>query len=1460
MKSRIINLILASLILFASMPAMAANATYLVCERFDEYALNQIPENIMLDAIDGRVAQRDGLDKAIVGKAWGASDFLLTKEFQTSSAKMVFSADIKIDSTNTEAYVFSVKTTAGATVNLLKFSENGRVTLPDGKIIGGYSLGQWKNYTLAVNFENGLIDVYIDGKKLLDNHLFTYTKNTAPASVSFMASAPDAPDFTVMNIDNIKIYEGLSLLPDSAFPSKGVSSEVLEFTETTSMPESGILYAYKNFDSYDDVTFTPNGNKVEVINVEGNNVLHISDTNPQTQAMASFVVSQTAYDLDKYIIEFDIYPIKTDGGVSMLEITDHSGDLHGAIAIANGTSFYLNGVYAGNLSTNKWHHIAIAFDNVQVTYTAYVNGQERVTRPIHRGVAKPLTIRTRSAEGTGDVEYYMDNISLYSGSKLKEFTDEEIKSVAGGIPLAESEEKAKNLIGDAKIFMVDNDTLFIDGDKKYYKDFSDIVPYKDENEVFMVPDFLISKAFGCEIMKVGENISVNGRNALTVGSKSINGMEKTLDSAPTEKDGTLFLPLESFCKNVLSLYTYLDDRNYYIIDTKPIALSNSNLTFKTDEPIDTIYRYMQFDRPSGEQIYNDLLKHSPNKAHPRLITTKAELEKVKNYVNTDRRCRKSFEAAIKLANTQVERPPVNQVFTAGSFLGSARSVYQRTRILGIAYQMTGDDVYAKRCWEEMENVLSWPHWNGNTYSMLDTSETMYGIALGYDFIYDYLTDEQKAYTRKVLYEKGLRHYINSYYGQAVRVDWVTATGNWGCVCNGAAIATAISIMDDADEKLLEACKTVLTNAVQSLEWPLMLTYPDGAWSEGPAYTDYTMIYLFGGALAPLKFACGTTYDLLDAKGVSDILTACMGLQGPMGTSFNFGDSQEISLKGSWGYLIALLYDNDSLMAAWDAVRTNVAAPEDGCSLLWYRPTENLEELDLPLDKYFYSCDAGTMKSSHTIKDGAYVGIKAGLNGTNHDNLDLGTFIFDTQGVRWACELGLDDYNMKSINYWTQHYYVYKCRPEGQNVIIINQKPDDASIDYWGGQQNHTVASLIKEVSKPRGAIMVLDLKDPYKLDVNSYERGFYFGDDRQTVIIQDEISLKEDNSDITWFMHTPTNPTVSEDGKSMILEKHGKKLKVEVDTNASDWHFEVQEEKPLPLSPQLPDQLKGEYSAPGKRLALCLKASGKLYITVKLSPILPYETFDAPKYVPISEWEIPDGEIPEKVRAKTILADGVEIENFDPDRVEYTIDVPYGSPVPKITATATIGKCEVIQSNDFATPSKVVITANDGRTITYTIYTNVTARMIDDLIPGLMPQPGIPEGYKVVTPQTSAVSAVPEASNNEKNIIDNDFSTRWAVQGYDEWAEVDLGKVYDISGIALGVYEGNKRQNIFKFAVSEDGINYYIIFDGRSSGKTTEYDSFMFDTRKVRFIRYLGATCTANDWNSVTELAAIVKE
>ena len=41
----------------------------------------------------------------------------------------------------------------------------------------------------------------------------------------------------------------------------------------------------------------------------------------------------------------------------------------------------------------------------------------------------------------------------------------------------------------------------------------------------------------------------------------------------------------------------------------------------------------------------------------------------------------------------------------------------------------------------------------------------------------------------------------------------------------------------------------------------------------------------------------------------------------------------------------------------------------------------------------------------------FVGFKAGDNKANHSHLDLGSFVFDAAGVRWAMDLGADDYNL-----------------------------------------------------------------------------------------------------------------------------------------------------------------------------------------------------------------------------------------------------------------------------------------------------------------------------------------------------------------------------------------------------------------------------------------------------------------
>lgn len=277
-----------------------------------------------------------------------------------------------------------------------------------------------------------------------------------------------------------------------------------------------------------------------------------------------------------------------------------------------------------------------------------------------------------------------------------------------------------------------------------------------------------------------------------------------------------------------------------------------------------------------------------------------------------------------------------------------------------------------------------------------------------------------------------------------------------------------------------------------------------------------------------------------------------------------------------------------------------------------------------------------MRRSYADIDSAYIAMKAGFTDINsHSNLDAGSFVFEMMGTRWANELGYDDYNIKSINYWTQHYLLYKARPEGQNCIVINPKEDIPDLGYYGGQMRKKYAPLVKKISKPRGGAMIFDLSEVYSVDAEKYKRGFMLGDDRQTVLIQDEITLKENNSYVYWFMHTKADLDIAEDEKSVIMTLNGKKVKVEAVSNASEWHFEEREPIPFENSPDLPDQLCGEYEPVGiKKLSLCANASGQLNITVKFMPETDDSEYSSPVFVPMDSWECDDGAL--QVKEKKI--------------------------------------------------------------------------------------------------------------------------------------------------------------------------------------------------------------------------------
>ena len=113
-------------------------------------------------------------------------------------------------------------------------------------------------------------------------------------------------------------------------------------------------------------------------------------------------------------------------------------------------------------------------------------------------------------------------------------------------------------------------------------------------------------------------------------------------------------------------------------------------------------------------------------------------------------------------------------------------------------------------------------------------------------------------------------------------------------------------------------------------------------------------------------------------------------------------------------------------------------------LLWYdRAGTSPKAAGWPLDKYYRGAEVALLRSEWDNPQALFVGFKAGDNKANHSHLDLGSFVFDAAGVRWATDLGADNYNLPGYfsslpGYSTgPRWNYYRLRAEGHNTLVIN---------------------------------------------------------------------------------------------------------------------------------------------------------------------------------------------------------------------------------------------------------------------------------------------------------------------------------------------------------------------------------------------------------------------------------------
>ncbi len=585
------------------------------------------------------------------------------------------------------------------------------------------------------------------------------------------------------------------------------------------------------------------------------------------------------------------------------------------------------------------------------------------------------------------------------------------------------------------------------------------------------------------------------------------------------------------------------------------------------------------------------------RAHPRLLVTADGFDGLRRLIGANPTAAKFYSSIKQQAERILNETPSRYEIPDGlRLLGVSRRVLNRIYVLSFVYHIDGDKRCIERAWREIEAAANFPDWNPRHF--LDTAEMTHAFAIAYDWLYDQWNDAQRRVIVDAIVSKGLERALEVYRS---RGWWSRARHNWNQVCNGGIGMGALAIFEEHPK----LCGEILTNALNSLLLPMGEFAPDGAWAEGPGYWNYATSYNCV-LLAALETAVGTDLGLAKMEGFSETGLFPIYITGPLGRTFNFADGGDGTLRAPHMFWLARKFNRP--VYAWYARSTAAPHPLD---IIWFDERGNDPEAEgLPLDKHFRKVEVVTMRTAWNDREATFVAFKAGDNRANHSNLDIGTFVIDALGYRWALDLGADNYNLPGY-FGALRWSYYRMRAEGHNTIVINpsKEPD---------QDPRAFAKVIRFSSRKDFAFAVADLTPAYSAHAASVLRGVMLmrGANGNAILIQDEIELKQPG-EVYWFMHTPAQVQV--DGATAILHQGDARLWCRI-ISPSNAQFTVMDAKPLPSSPDP----KGQNPNAGvRKLAIHFSGVKELRCCVILIP-LP-KSHEPPKELPqvkaLSEWQ-----------------------------------------------------------------------------------------------------------------------------------------------------------------------------------------------------------------------------------------------
>ncbi len=506
--------------------------------------------------------------------------------------------------------------------------------------------------------------------------------------------------------------------------------------------------------------------------------------------------------------------------------------------------------------------------------------------------------------------------------------------------------------------------------------------------------------------------------------------------------------------------------------------------------------------------------------HPRLFLKQGEETRIAEAVGKFPAVARMHGIVMDWADSALSLNPVTRKMEGIRLLETSRESLKRVFALSYAWRMTGNPAYAERAEREMLACCSFEDWNPSHF--LDVAEMSLSMAIGYDWLYDVLSLQTIEKIRDAVFEKAFVPVETS------SQPWYGYSSNWNSVCNAGLTAAAVAFYEDAPKR----CSSIVSRAIESNPKVMASYAPDGGYPEGYMYWAYGTAFEIL-LIDALEGVCGTDFGLSEYPGFMESGRFVQAMLTPSGGCFNFSDASYGSASNPMLFWMARRTGDLSLLYSELEYIGTASTPVFREERLLPFAIICASTLDLdrvsPPDWNTWSnggeTPVFTYRSGWESPYDTYFGIKGGTPVTGHSHLDGGSFIYEKDSIRWALDLGMQNYyslekyglGIWSTSQGSDRWKVFRYTDRSHNTVSV-----PGCLHRVGGRAE--IVDTFSSASRKGAEVDMTSLLPQFR---KVSRTAFLDADDN--LHMEDLFVAGDSSHTVVWMMNTEAEPEILSD-------------------------------------------------------------------------------------------------------------------------------------------------------------------------------------------------------------------------------------------------------------------------------------------------------------------------------------------